>query len=87
MRKLVLLFLLLNGVFHQLQAQITVSNTVFPVVGDTLHYAFGNQAGAINQIFTPPGGVQQWDLSNLQATQYWNPVMQDPSTGADHAFF
>ncbi|MEZ4894144.1 MAG: hypothetical protein R2778_14160 [Saprospiraceae bacterium] len=87
MRKLVLLILLLNGVFHQLQAQIAVSNTVFPVVGDTLHYAFGNQAGAINQIFTPPGGGQQWDLSNLQATQYWNPVMQDPSTGADHAFF
>lgn len=68
-------------------AQITITNSVFPVVGDTLHYIFGNQAGAINQIFTPPGGGQQWDLSNLQSTQIWNQIMKNPQTGTAAASF
>jgi len=68
-------------------AQITITNSVFPAVGDTLHYAFGNQPGAIFQIFTPPGGGQQWDLSGLQPTQTWNQVMKNPTMGANQASF
>lgn len=79
-------FLALGFTFPAL-AQITVENTVFPVVGDTLHFAFGNQPGAINQIYTPPGGNQQWDLSNLQPTQLWDQVMKDPQTGTAAASF
>ena len=63
MKQRVLCCLLLWGFIQPVTAQITVTNSVFPVVGDTLHYAFGNQPGAINQIFTPPGGDQVWDLS------------------------
>ena len=74
-------FLLLLGVATPGSAQITIDNTVFPVVGDTLHFAIGNQPGAINQIFTPPGGDQHWDLSNLQATQFWDQIIKDPTTG------
>lgn len=73
--------LLVWGFLSPVAAQIIVTNSVFPVVGDTLRYAFGNQPGAINQIFTPPGGNQQWDLSNLQATQYWNQIKKNPQTG------
>ncbi len=62
-------------------AQITITNATFPAVGDTLHYAFGNQPGAINQIFTPPGSDQHWNLGSLQANQYWNPAMKNPQTG------
>lgn len=68
-------------------AQITITNAVFPAVGDTLHFAFGNQPGAINQIFTPPGGDQQWDLSNLQPTQFWDQIMKNPQTGLAHNSF
>ncbi|MCK6693380.1 MAG: hypothetical protein L6Q97_14945, partial [Thermoanaerobaculia bacterium] len=68
-------------------AQITIDNSVFPVVGDTLHFAFGNQPGAINQIFTPPGGNQHWELSNLQPTQFWDQIMKNPASGSAHASF
>lgn len=81
MKQSVLFAFLLLGLTHLAKAQITVTNAVFPVVGDTLHYAFGNQPGAINQIFTPPGGGQQWDLSSLQPTQYWSQIMKNPQAG------
>lgn len=84
---LVACFLLSFGFTLPATAQITVENTVFPVVGDTLHLAIGNQPGAINQIFTPPGGDQHWDLSNLQPNQLWDQVMKDPQTGTAAASF
>ena len=59
-RLLAFCYLLALGFTLPVTAQITIGNAVFPVVGDTLHFAFGNQPGAINQIFTPPGGGQQW---------------------------
>lgn len=79
--------LLFLGFTLPVMAQITIGNTVFPVVGDTLHLAFGNQPGAINQIFTPPGGNQQWDLSNLQPTQVWDQIMKNPQAGPASASF
>ncbi|MFN7118017.1 MAG: hypothetical protein ACK4TA_14545, partial [Saprospiraceae bacterium] len=84
---LFLLGLLLLGISPKLNAQITITNSVFPVVGDTLHYLIGNQPGAINQIFTPPGGNQSWDLSNLQSSQVWDQIMKDPQTGTAAASF
>lgn len=87
MKQLVLFCLLVFGGIHPVTAQITITNAVFPVVGDTLHYIFGNQPGAINQVFTPPGGGQQWNLSNLQPTQTWNQIMQNPATGSAQASF
>ena len=68
-------------------AQITVTNSVFPVIGDTLFYAFGNQPNAAAAIYTPPGGSQAWDLSALQADSLWQQIFRDPATGvgaADH---
>ena len=70
-----------------LNAQITVTNSVFPVAGDTLDYIFGNQPGAINQIFTPPGGNQSWDLSSLQQSQVWDQLMKNPQTGTASGSF
>jgi len=87
MKQLVLLGLFVWGAIHPVTAQITITNSVFPVVGDTFHYAFGNQPGAINQIFTPPGGGQAWDLSNLQPAQPWNQIMKNPASGAAQASF
>ncbi len=86
-RLLAFCYLLALGFTLPVSAQITITNSVFPVEGDTLHYAFGNQAGAINQIFTPPGGPQAWSLSNLQPTQTWDQVMRNPATGTASASF
>lgn len=86
-RLLAFSYLLALGFILPVTAQITIENAVFPVVGDTFHFAFGNQPGAINQIFTPPGGGQQWDLNNLQPTQFWDQVMKNPQTGTASAFF
>lgn len=87
MKHLIFFCLFVWGLIHPVTAQITITNSVFPLVGDTLHYVFGNQPGAINQVFTPPGGAQQWDLSGLQPTQVWNHIMKDPQTGtASNAF-
>lgn len=68
-------------------AQITVTNSVFPVIGDTLHYAYGNQPNAINAVYTPPGGPQNWDLSGLQADSTWDAIYRDPTTGVGSADF
>ncbi len=86
-RLLAFCYLLALGFTLPVTAQITIENSVFPVVGDTLHFAFGNQPGAINQIFTPPGGGQQWDLSNLQPTQFWDQTMKSPQMGTASASF
>lgn len=86
-KSLILSSLLLWGFFHPVAAQITITNSVFPAAGDTLRYLSGNQPGAINQIFTPPGGGQVWDLSNLQADQSWGQIMQNPQTGLAAASF
>lgn len=81
MKQRLLFCLVIWALLHPVVAQITISNTIFPVVGDTLHYVFGNQPGAINQVYTPPGGGEQWDLSNLQPTQFWNQIMEFPQEG------
>ncbi|MBI1224377.1 MAG: hypothetical protein GC192_03990 [Bacteroidetes bacterium] len=83
-KTLAICFLLLLGFTNPASAQFTIDNSVFPVVGDTLYFALGNQPGAINQIFTPPGfDPQHWDLSGLQATQTWGQVMKLPQTGTN----
>ncbi|MCB0532365.1 MAG: hypothetical protein H6574_06915 [Lewinellaceae bacterium] len=86
-RRLAICYLLSLNFYHPASAQIVINNPVFPVVGDTLHYIFGNQAGAINQIFTPPGGPQAWDLSGLQPSQSWNQIMKNPATGSASGSF
>lgn len=87
MKKQALFCFLFLGLIHPVAAQITITHSVFPAVGDTLRYVFGNQAGAINQIFTPPGGPQAWNLSGLQPAQTWNQIMKNPVSGSAQASF
>lgn len=68
-------------------SQITVTNSVFPVVGDTLFYAFGNQPDAVATVYTPPGGNLFWDLSMLQADSSWQEIYRHPVTGVGSADF
>jgi hypothetical protein len=47
-------------------AQITITNTVFPAVGDTLMFVTDANPDASVNPATPPGGSQTWDFSALQ---------------------
>lgn len=77
--------LLSIGLLLPLTAQITITNVVFPVVGDTLRFAVDNQPQGI--VMTPPGGNQQWDFSNLQPSYTWEQLFLNPQTGAGQASF
>ncbi len=73
------------GLVSPVKAQITITNAVFPAVGDTLYYAIDNQPDGI--VITPPGGGQQWDLANLHPRFIWQQIFQDAQAGADHESF
>ncbi|MBK8492827.1 MAG: hypothetical protein IPL49_18570 [Saprospirales bacterium] len=73
------------GLLLPLSAQITITNSVFPALGDTLHFAVDNQPQGI--VMTPPGGDQQWDFSNLQPSYMFEQVFQDVQTGPDYGSF
>jgi hypothetical protein len=85
MKNFGLLLLFWIGLSLSSKAQITITNAVFPAVGDTLFYAVDNQPVGI--IMTPPGGNQQWDFSNLQASLTLERAIQAASAGPDYASF
>lgn len=73
------LLLVLAMLGASIHAQITVTNTTFPAVGDTLYYAFDTSPDVF--VFTPPGGNQSWDFSNLHADLTQVQVFQSPTNG------
>ncbi len=73
------------GFLIPVTAQITITNSVFPAVGDTLFFAVDNQPQGI--IMTPPGGPQQWDFSNLQPSATSQQFFLSPQAGDDAASF
>jgi hypothetical protein len=66
-------------------AQITVTNTTFPAVGDVLSFAF--DANPTITVFTPPGGPQTWDFSSLTAGTTQQQLFQAASAGTASAAF
>jgi len=78
-------FLIFLGSFG-VRAQITVTNATFPALGDTLRLATDLSPEGINP-FTPPGGDQAWDFSNLQADLTEEIVYQAASAGSASANF
>lgn len=60
-------------------AQITITNEIFPVEGDSLLYAFDNQPEAIE--YSAEGGNQVWGFSNLQNTGTRNQVFLSAAIG------
>lgn len=88
MQKSILTLLLATlGFSAGIHAQITVTNATFPAVNDTVFYAVDANSNPIIQIFTPPGGNQNWNLSGLQPNQPGSTVYRNPNTGAQSANF
>jgi len=85
MKKIGVLWLFLMGIALSARSQITITNSVFPIAGDTSFYVFDHQPGPIP--ITPPGGNQQWDFSNLQVSQTWEQVFKAPQSGVGAAAF
>lgn len=70
-----------------LSAQITITNSVFPAVGDTLRYATDNNPPAGLNPATPPGGAQTWDFSGLTADANNLVVFRSPNNGQNAGSF
>ncbi len=64
-------------------AQITVTNSTFPSIGDTLVMS-RDQNPALTNAITPPGGSQSWDFSTLITTQITRTAYR-PTTDGTHA--
>ncbi|MBK7873466.1 MAG: hypothetical protein IPJ74_23780 [Saprospiraceae bacterium] len=79
----VLLMLVMLGT--QVNAQITITNATFPVLGDTLHFAFYTSPNIL--AFTPPGGNQSWDYSSLTADFAQQLIFKSPATGTASVAF
>lgn len=80
MKNIGFLYLFCMGLLIPVTAQITITNAVFPAVGDTLFYALDDQPDAL--VMTAPGGGQQWDFTNLQPSLAWEEVFLDAATGS-----
>lgn len=84
MKKLVLF---IAGLFCAIaiQAQITVTNAMFPQVGDTLYTAIDNMPNGIT--ITAPGGPQSWNFAGLQAPFTRQTIVRAASTGSAAGLF
>ena len=62
-------------------AQITITNAVFPTVGDTLHFATDLAPTNTINPATPPGGSQTWDFAALNTSESSEIIYKAPNTG------
>lgn len=86
MKKLLLLTLFGWSNFH-IAAQITVTSSTFPAVGDKLRYVQAANPNAAIGLYTPPGGNQYWDLSALTPALTFEVNYRPVTEGADSAYF
>lgn len=83
MKKLLLLMLLLSAL--QIRAQITISNSILPSVGDVYNYAVDTVASGIT--VTAAGGNQSWDFSKLARHRTTSVKFVEPSLVQGSASF
>lgn len=67
-------------------AQITITESVFPVAGDTFKIALDLSPGSISAA-TPPGGNQLWDFSGLQVSQSEEVIFRPAGAGVHSMSF
>ncbi|MEO5582151.1 MAG: T9SS type A sorting domain-containing protein [Saprospiraceae bacterium] len=66
--------------------QVTVTSMTFPASGDRLSYAEITNPG-ISNIITPPGGGQNWNISQLKASKTFETVYRPASEGTNFSSF
>lgn len=76
----------LTAFFLSANAQITITNAVFPSVGDSLHYALDQEPLGVDPA-TPPGGGQVWDFTTLQKDDDFPVVYRSTAEGSYSANF
>lgn len=82
-----MLLAIFSALYLSAAAQITITNAVFPVAGDTLLYSTDPQPNGNLNAASAPGGGQLWDFSSLQASQLSEIVYQPATAGMDFAEF
>ncbi|HMP30100.1 MAG TPA: T9SS type A sorting domain-containing protein [Saprospiraceae bacterium] len=75
------LYILTNTV----NAQITITHTTFPTVGDTLRYILSNDSTTLNLGTT--NGPQEWNFSSLSSGIRFNEIYTEVSNGKEIASF
>jgi len=78
------LLFLLSILCFQLVGQITVTNTSFPMIGDTLSTAIDGAPVGVE--ITAPGGDQAWNFSSLQGVMT-EVMVRPPSEGMNADLF
>jgi len=73
------------GLTFSLSAQITITNAIFPVAGDSLKIA--NDLNPVNITVTAAGGPYIWDYSTLNPTSRGVEVFHPASEGTNFATF
>lgn len=84
MNKILLALLILFNA-SQPFAQITVTSATFPKANDTLRYAIDDHPtpSLVNDIYSPPGGNQIWDLTKIKPTAYFTTRYRTASEGVN----
>jgi hypothetical protein len=85
MKRILFAHLFSIGLLIPVTAQITITNAVFPVVGDTFYFAIDDQPQGI--VMGPPGFDLFWDFSNLQRSSTRRQTFQSAQSGADFGSF
>lgn len=80
MKRTIHTFILFIGFTISLSAQITVTNTSFPTIGDTLRTAIDGAPQDI--VITPSGENATWDFSSLQGVMN-ETIINDATTGVN----
>ncbi|MCC6281654.1 MAG: T9SS type A sorting domain-containing protein [Saprospiraceae bacterium] len=81
-----MLLALFTALCFSSSAQITITASTFPAVGDTFKIAFDLNPDNI-QVATPPGGNQLWDFSGLEVSQTDQVVYQAANAGINSMSF
>lgn len=84
MKKNLLSIIFLIGMVTAIQAQITVTNSIFPQVGDDFDISIANSFAPL--AITPAGGNQTWDFTALTGTSA-DFTVGDATTGAAAAIY
>ena len=87
MKKNILAILFLIGIVTVVQAQITVTNTTFPQVGDNIKISIVNSTDFPIVAITPAGGGQTWDFTSIGVGTPADFTVGDATTGAAAAIY
>jgi Secretion system C-terminal sorting domain len=81
-----MLLAIISALSISASAQITITNAVFPTIGDTLRYVTDNSPQGIDAA-TPPGGNQIWNFGGLKRSTTFQTAYTNANKGVNFSKF